>query len=57
MKFTISGVVRIGKRQRKFKKEVEANSQSHAQDKLFALFGSTNNIKRNKVKIESVIGG
>ncbi len=57
MKFIISGFVRIGKKERKFKKEVEASSQAHAKDKLYALFGSTNRIKRNQIKIKDMISG
>ena len=54
MKFTISGVISIGKDKRKFTKEVEAESESHARDVLYALFGSANRVKRNQIKIENV---
>lgn len=57
MKFTISGVAQIGKNKRKFKKEVEGNSKTHALDKLYALLGSSNRLKRSQIRVESVVGG
>ncbi len=57
MLFKISGTIRIGKNKRKFEKEIEAASEAHARNKLYALFGSTNRVKRNQIKIESVVGG
>jgi ribosomal protein L20A (L18A) len=57
MKFIISGIISLGKMKRKFKKEIEANSKVHAIDKLYALFGSANRLKRSQIKIEEIIGG
>jgi ribosomal protein L20A (L18A) len=54
MKFMVSGSVAIPNGARKFEKEVEAKSESHAKDLVCALFGSTNGVNRKKVKIEKV---
>ncbi len=54
MKFTVSGTVDIPNGTRKFSKEVEAKSERHAKDVVYSLFGSSNGVKRNKVRIESV---
>ncbi|VVB99363.1 50S ribosomal protein L18Ae [uncultured archaeon] len=54
VKFTVSGTVGIPNGTRKFEKEVEARSERHAKDLVYALFGSVNGVNRKKVKIESV---
>ncbi len=54
MKFTVSGTVAIPNGSRKFTKEVEAQSENHAKEKVYSLFGSTNGVNRKKVKIETV---
>ena len=53
-KFSISGEMILGGKLRKFSKEVEAATENAASNKLFALFGSNNRIKRNKIKISSI---
>lgn len=54
MKFVVSGVVEIPNGKRNFTKEVEAKSENHAKDLVCSLIGSTNGVKRNKIKIASV---
>lgn len=54
MKFSVSGIVEIPNGKRNFTREVEAKSERHAKEKVFAEFGSANGVNRNKVKIESV---
>ena len=59
MQFQVEGKIRLGKEERKFSKTVDAESEKAATDKVLALFGSHNRIKRSAVKIESVkkLGG
>ncbi len=57
MKYMIAGVVCIGDMKMKFTKEIDAKSEKHARDKLYALFGSSNRTKRSKIKIDSVQEG
>lgn len=54
MKFVLSGNLRIGKRQEKFKKTVEAKDEAEAKEKTYALFGSEHGTKRRWIKIENV---
>ena len=54
MKFSVSGRIELKNGRRTFAKEVEAKSENHAKEMVYSLFGSTNGVNRNKVKIESV---
>lgn len=54
MKFNVSGIVEIPNGKRKFSKEVDAESEKHAKELVYSIFGSQNGINRKKVKIESV---
>lgn len=53
VKFTVNGKIKIDGG-RPFSKEVEAKSEKDAKEKVYALFGSQNRLKRTKVKIEEV---
>lgn len=57
MLFNVSGKLNIGGEERPFTKQVEAKSEADATHRTYALFGSTNGVKRNKVKIEKVEKG
>lgn len=52
-KFTISGKIRLGE-ERKFTKELEAINENDAREKVYALFGSNNRLKRTNIIIENV---
>ena len=54
MEFTVNGTIVLGTEQRTFSKKVEAASENAARQKVYALFGSVNGVKRSKVKIEKV---
>ncbi len=51
--FVISGTIVSGDR-RTFKKELEAQSEKHAKEIVYALFGSHNGLNRGRVIIEKV---
>ncbi|MFH0885279.1 MAG: 50S ribosomal protein L18Ae [Candidatus Micrarchaeota archaeon] len=53
-KFNVSGKITLGSEVRAFSKEVEAETENAAKHRAYALFGSTNGVKRNKIKIEKV---
>ncbi len=53
MKFSITGEIDLNGK-RKFSKEVDAKTENAAKEKIYALFGSHNNLKRTKVTISSV---
>ena len=57
MLFNISGKINLGGKERTFTKSLEAKSEADAKHKTYALFGSTNGVKRNKVIIEKVEKG
>lgn len=54
MEFTINGTITLGKEGRAFSKKVEAASENAAKEKVYALFGSENGVKRNRIKIEKI---
>ena len=54
MKFSVSGKLILGGKERTFEKVVEAPSEAAAKHITFALFGSHNGTPRNKVSIEKV---
>jgi len=54
MEFTVNGTIVLGAEQRNFSKKVEAPSENAAKEKVYALFGSENGVKRNRIKIEKV---
>jgi ribosomal protein L20A (L18A) len=54
MDYKVSGKISLGSEERTFTKVVDAESENDAKHKAYALFGSTNGVKRNKIKIEKV---
>ena len=52
--FTVSGKIMLGSEERTFSRRVEAESEGMAKHKAYALFGSANGVKRNKIKIDKV---
>ena len=54
MKFRITGEMKAGAGIRKFTKEVEAKSENHAKELIYALLGSQNGLKRTNVKIAGI---
>jgi ribosomal protein L20A (L18A) len=54
MEFIVSGKIMLGKENRTFSKKVTAESENDARHKAYALFGSANGVKRNKMRIEKI---
>jgi ribosomal protein L20A (L18A) len=54
MEFTLNGTIKLGSEQRNFSKTVEAPSEKAARERVYALFGSVNGVKRGMIKIEKV---
>lgn len=54
MIYNVSGKIILGNGERPFSKQVEAESESMAKHKAYALLGSNNGLKRNMVKIDKV---
>ena len=54
MKFSVSGLITLKGGEKKFNKQIEAESNAAAVEKTYALFGSNNRVKRTMVKIEKV---
>jgi ribosomal protein L20A (L18A) len=54
MEFTVNGTIVLGSEQRNFSKTVEAPSEKAAREKVYALFGSVNGVKRTRIKIEKL---
>jgi len=54
MKFSVSGKIKTGGKNRTFVKELEAKSENDAKEKTYALFGSNNRLRRTMILIEKV---
>ncbi|MEM3422886.1 MAG: 50S ribosomal protein L18Ae [Candidatus Bilamarchaeaceae archaeon] len=54
MMFRVEGNLRMGKEKRPFSKEVEAESEHDALNKVFAEFGSKNGLLRSAIKVNKV---
>jgi ribosomal protein L20A (L18A) len=54
MEFTVSGKMALGSAERTFAKVVEAGSEAAARHKAYALLGSANGIRRNRITIDKV---
>ena len=52
--FTFRGEIDLGRSKHGFEREVEAESESHAEDKLYSQLGSEHSINRNKIEITEV---
>ena len=57
MKFTLSGKARIGKKEQKFAKTVEAKDEKGAKEQTYSLFGSEHGTKRRWLSIDKVEKG
>ncbi len=53
MKFSISGTIKL-KEARSFTKSIEAKSEKHARELLYAAFASRNGLSRDRIKIGKV---
>ncbi len=53
MKFIVEGELKLA-HPRTFKKEIEANSENHAKELVYSLFGSNNGLTRKKIIIKKV---
>jgi ribosomal protein L20A (L18A) len=54
MEYKVSGKITLGREERTFTKTVEAPSENAAKHRTYAIFGSVNGVKRNRIRIEKV---
>lgn len=54
VKYIVNGKIKLQGKERMFEKEIEAQSEKHAREKTYALFGSNSGLKRTNVKIENI---
>ncbi len=54
MKFVFRGWFEKGKRKIRFTKEIEAENEKLALEKLYSVLGSNHKVKRNKIHVEGV---
>ncbi|WEL23540.1 50S ribosomal protein L18Ae [Candidatus Nanohalovita haloferacivicina] len=52
--YTFSGEINLGRSTHGFEREVDAESENHAEEKLYAELGSEHSIPRSKITIEDV---
>ncbi|MFB6209431.1 MAG: 50S ribosomal protein L18Ae [Candidatus Nanohaloarchaea archaeon] len=50
--YTFSGKIDLGREKPEFEREVEAESEKHAREKLYSELGSEHSIGRGKIHIE-----
>ena len=50
--FKLSGKVELGIEEQTFTREIEAETEKHAKDKIYSQLTSEHNISRSKVEIE-----
>ena len=54
MKFVATGTFLKNKEENKFTKNLEATNEKAAREKIYAEFGSKNNLKRKDIKITEI---
>ncbi|OKY79204.1 MAG: Ribosomal protein L20A [Candidatus Methanohalarchaeum thermophilum] len=55
MNYEIKGTFNMGlNRNQKFKKEVEAENDEYAREKIYSILGSKHGVKRSKIQINSI---
>ncbi|MDY6789094.1 MAG: 50S ribosomal protein L18Ae [Candidatus Nanohaloarchaea archaeon] len=52
--FIVSGTAELGRESQPFEKEIEAESEKDAEDRVYSMFGSKHGISRANVRIESL---
>jgi large subunit ribosomal protein LX len=53
--FRVKGTFLMGGRMSPFNREIEAEDQEDAHEKMLSLLGSEHRCKRNKVKVETIV--
>jgi len=54
-KFMVKGMLDLGRENRKFEREFEADSEKRAGEKAQAFFGSKSGLKRSAVNITEIV--
>lgn len=52
--FVFTGKIDTGSRVTQFEKTVEAETEKHAEEKLYSILGSQHSIPRSKIQIEQI---
>ena len=55
MKYAITGVISLGRKETKFLREIDADSEEYAREKLLSDIGGKYRINRRKIKIVSIV--
>ena len=50
--YSFSGKIQMGMDKQKFNREVEASSEKHAEEKLYAELGSEHSVSRGQIELE-----
>ncbi len=53
--FQITGSFKAGRSWERFSKRVSSNNERNATEKLYSLIGSEHGLKRNLIRIESIV--
>lgn len=50
--YEFSGKIQLGREEQPFEKEVEAESEKHAKDKVYSELGSKHSVPRSSIQID-----
>ena len=53
--YRVKGEFLMGGRMSQFNREIEAEDEDDAQEKMLSLLGSEHNCKRNKINVEAIV--
>jgi large subunit ribosomal protein LX len=53
--FQITGSFKAGRSWERFTKRISSNNEKNAAEKLYSLIGSEHGLKRNRIRIESIL--
>ena len=51
--FEFSGEIQLGNHKQPFNREIEAESEKHAEDKLYSELGSEHSASRSRITVEN----
>ena len=54
LNYVVVGEVKMGREMHEFKKEIDAESEKMAKERLYSLLGGDHGVSRNKIKISNV---
>lgn len=54
LNYVVEGKVKMGREVHDFKKDIDADSEDMAKEKLYSLLGGDHGVSRNKIQISNI---